>query len=111
MAASSTAHRAGRVLCGAEGIEVEGSDGEQAVLGNAEVPDSRLFGERSRPAEISRFQVSAACRDWPDVRGHQVEGLTVGHSPGEGEAASSQEGSRDRTKYPQHVLAGEERAG
>src|SRR5580692_6967388 len=53
--ARSAAGRAGRVLCEVERIEVEGSDGEQAVLGNAEVADCRLFGERGRPPQMGRF--------------------------------------------------------
>jgi hypothetical protein len=53
------------------------------MLGNAEVADGRLFGERSRPAEISPVKPSPACRHEPDMRRHQMEHLAVGHSPGD----------------------------
>jgi hypothetical protein len=65
--AGLTAGGAGRVPCRAEEIDVEGPDGEQAFLGDAEIADGRLPGERSRPAEISRSELSAAGRHHPHL--------------------------------------------
>ena len=45
------------------------------------------------------------------MRRHQVEGLAVGHLPGEGEAAGAEQRSRDRAKCPQNALVGKELAG
>jgi hypothetical protein len=73
------------------------------LLGNAEVTDGRLLGERSRRSEISPFELSQACRHRRDMRQHEVEGLAVGHCPSAGEVAGAEQRSHDRAKYPQHA--------
>ena len=94
-----------------EELKVHGSHGEQATLGNAKVADCRWFRQGSRGAEVGSVQHGVAGLHQPDVRGHQMERLAVGHLPGEGEASGAEQRARYGTQRPEHAVMGEEPAG